>query len=192
VVSFILFITVGTALALFLLIYLSLREKATTKLVNWLVNLLKRIFKGRLKGRWLSSKAQRILKEFHKGIDILGEHPGKLVLPITFSIMAWLFHILIAFFVFYSLHVRVPFSAIIIVFSISMAVQTVPIGIPGEVGLVEIVMTSLYTLLLPGITPTIATVATILIRALTLWTRLIISGVAAQWVGIKMLKGSPN
>jgi len=193
VVGFILFVAVGTALSLFLLIYLSLKEKATTRVVNWLVNLLKRIFKGRLKGIWLSSRAKKMLKEFHKGIDILGERPRKLVLPITFSIMAWLFDISIAFFVFSSLHVSVPFSVIIIVYSISMAIQTIPVGIPGEIGLVEIVMTSLYTLLLqgvPGVTPAIVAVATILIRALTLWAKLIISGVAVQWVGIKMLKGS--
>jgi len=40
--------------------------------------------------------------------------------------------------------------------------------------------------------PAIVVVATILIRALTLWAKLIISGVVVQWVGIKMLKGSPN
>ncbi len=164
-------------------------------MVNWLVNLLKRIFKTQLKGTWLGSKAKKLLKEFHKGIDILGERPRKLALPIAFSIMAWFFDILIAFFVFSSLHVTVPLSAIVIVFSISMAVQTIPVGIPGEIGLVEIVMTSLYTLLLqgvPGITPTIVAVATILTRALTLWAKLVISGAVVQWVGIKMLKSGSH
>ena len=195
VVGFILFVAVGTALSLFLLIYLSLKEKTTTKVVDWLIKLLKRIFKGRLKGMWLSSTAKRMLKDFHKGIGILGERPRKLVLPIALSIMAWLFDILIAYLVFSSLHVSVPLSAIIIVYSISMVVQTIPVGIPGDIGIVEIVMTSLYTLLLqgvPGATPAIVAVATILIRALTLCARLIISGVAVQWVGIKMLKGSSH
>ncbi|MFQ6087008.1 MAG: hypothetical protein ACE5OV_03200, partial [Candidatus Bathyarchaeia archaeon] len=82
-----------------------------------------------------------------------------------------------------------------IVYSISIAVQTIPVGIPGEIGIVEILMTTLYTILLPdvpGVTPAIVTVATILIRALTLWAKLIISGVAVQWVGIKMLRGSAH
>jgi hypothetical protein len=192
VVGFILFVAVGTAVSLFLLIYLSLKEKTTKRLVDWLVNLLKRFFKGRVKGRWLSSTVRKILKEFHKGIDILGERPRKLVVPIAFSIMAWLFEILIAFFVFSSLHVSVPFSVIVIVYSISIAVQTIPVGIPGEIGLVEIVMTSLYTLLLPGVSSAIVVVATILIRALTLWAKLVISGVAVQWVGVKMLRGSSH
>ena len=192
VIAFLLIVAVGTAISLFLLIYLSLKENATTKLVDWLIKLLKRIFKTRLKGTWLSSTAKGMLKEFHKGIDILGERPRKLVLPIAFSIMAWLFDILIGFFVFSSLHVSVPLSAIVIVYSISMIVQTIPAGIPGEIGVVEIVMTSLYWLLLPGIPPATVAAATILIRALTLWAKLIVSGMVVQWVGIKMLKGSPH
>jgi len=194
VVSFILVVAVGTALSLFLLIYLSLKEKATARVVNWLVNLLKRLFKGRLKGMRLSSKVKKMLREFHKGIEILGGRPKRLVLPVGFSIMAWLFDLLISFFVFSALPlpVRVPFSAIVIVYSISVAIQTIPIGIPGEVGLIEIVMTTLYRLLLPGVPPATIAVATILIRALTLWAKLILSGVAVQWVGFKMLKGSSH
>lgn len=192
VVGFLLLIAVGTSISLLLLLYISLKEKATTKMVDWLIKLLKRIFKTRLKGKWLSSTAKAMLKEFHEGIDILGEHPRELVLPIAFSITAWIFDILIALLVFSSLHVSVPFSAIVIVYSISMVVQTIPVGIPGEIGLVEIVMASLYRLLLPAIPPATVAAATILVRALTLWAKLIVSGVVVQWVGIKMLKGSPH
>jgi uncharacterized protein (TIRG00374 family) len=132
-----------------------------------------------------------MLKEFHKGIEILGARPRKLVLPIGYSVLAWLFDLSIAFFVFLALPlpVQVRFSAIVIVYSIVVAVQTIPIGIPGEVGVIEIVMTTLYRLLLPGIPPATIAAATILIRALTLWVKLVISGVAVQWVGFKMLKG---
>ncbi len=183
---------VCTALSLFLLIYLSTREKTTAKVVNWVVNLLKRLFKGRFKGTSVSSKAKRMLKEFHKGISILGGSPKRLVLPIGFSVIAWLLDLFVPFFVFLALplQVGVPFSAIVIVYSISVAIQTVPLGIPGEVGVIEIVMTTLYRLLLPGISPATVAVATILIRALTLWSKLILSGVVVQWVGFKMLRGS--
>jgi hypothetical protein len=190
IVGFILVVAIGTTLALFLLIYLSLKEKTTAKLVNWLLNLLKRVFKGRLKGTWLSSKARRTLKEFHKGIAILGEHPRKLVLPIAFSIMAWLFDVLIAFFVFSALDIYIPFIGIVVVYSISMAVQTIPLGIPGEVGIIEGVMIWLYTPF--GIALADATAATILIRALTLWIKLVISGIAVQWIGIKILRERPD
>jgi len=200
VVGFLLIIAVFTALSLFLLIYLSLKEKATTRLADWLIKLLKRIFKGRFKIMRLSSIARRLLKEFHKGIGILSERPRKLVLPIAFSILGWIFDILVAFFVFSSLHVSVPFSAIVIVYSISVVVQTIPVGIPGDMGIVEFVMTSVYWALLKDVLPAqgvpdvlvIVTSATILIRALTLWAKLIISGLVVQWVGIKMLNGSSH
>jgi hypothetical protein len=190
IVGFILVVVAGTTLALFLLIYLSLKEKATAKLVNWLLGFLKRVFKGRLKGAWLSSKVRKTLREFHRGIAIIGEHPRKLVLPITFSIMAWLFDILIAFFVFSALNINIPFSGIVVVYSISVAVQTIPLGIPGEVGIIEGIMIWLYTPF--GIALADATAATILIRALTLWTKLVISGITVQWIGIKILRGRPN
>jgi hypothetical protein len=190
IVGFILLVAIGTTLALFLLIYLSLKEKATAKLVNWLINLLKRVFKGRLKVTWLGSKAKRTLKEFHTGIAILGEHPRKLVLPIVFSIMAWLFDVLIAFFVFSALDIYIPFIGIVVVYSISMAVQTIPLGIPGEVGIIEGVMIWLYTPF--GIALADATAATILIRALTLWIKLVISGIAVQWIGIRILRERAN
>jgi uncharacterized protein (TIRG00374 family) len=191
VVSFILIVAVGTALSLFLLVYLSMREKATKRAVNWVVNLINRLFRGRLKSTRVSTKVAKMLKEFHRGIEILGARPRKLVLPVGFSLLAWLFDLFVAFLVFLALPVpvEVRFSAIIIVYSIIVAVQTIPIGIPGEVGVVEIVMATLYRLLLPGIPPATIAAATILIRALTLWAKLIISGVAVQWVGFKMLKG---
>lgn len=189
VVGFLLLAVVTTAVSFFLLLYISFRKKVTTRLVDWLINLLKRIFKRRFKKTRFSLRARRMLAEFHSGISILREHPGKLTLPITFSVMAWLADISIGFFVFSSLHVSVPFSVVTIVYSISMVVQTVPAGIPGDIGVVEIVMTTLYRLLLPGIPPATIAAATILIRALTLWIKLVIGGAAAQWVGIKILRG---
>jgi hypothetical protein len=191
VVGSILVVIAGTALSLFLLLYLSIKEKAAVKLVDWVVNLIKRIFKGRVKGTRLTSRARKMLKEFHGGIEILGGYPKKLFLPIAFTVAAWLFDTLIAFFVFSSLYVDAPFSVIIIVYSIIAAVQTIPVGIPGEIGIVEIIMTSLYRLLLPGVLPSKIAAATLLIRALTLWAKLLISGVVVQWVGIKILKESP-
>ena len=58
---------------------------------------------------------------------------------------------------------------------------------PGEVGLVEIVMTSLYGLL--GVPVGISAAATVLIRVLTVWFRLLLGFVAVQWIGIKALIG---
>jgi len=53
------------------------------------------------------------------------------------------------------------------------------------VGVVEIVMTSLYGLL--GVEAGIAAAATVLIRLLTVWLRIIIGFVAVQWIDLKDL-----
>jgi uncharacterized membrane protein YbhN (UPF0104 family) len=69
---------------------------------------------------------------------------------------------------------------ITIVYSISVNVQAIPLGIPAEVGLVEIVMTSLYSLL--GVEAGVATAITILIRLLMIWLGIIIGFVTVQWI----------
>jgi hypothetical protein len=127
-----------------------------------------------------------MLKAFHDGIDAFGVKPSRLVLPVFLAIVAWLLDLLIAFLVFHALNTRVSFSAIVIVYSISVAVQTIPIGVPGEIGLLDVLMVSLYTLL--GIPIAVSAVATLLIRILTLWLRLLIGGLTVQWLGIKSLR----
>jgi uncharacterized protein (TIRG00374 family) len=186
--------------SLSLLIYLSIRKRSTEKIVNWVVGLLVRLSRGRWQFDNLKMSAEKMLNAFHEGIETLRKRPRELVLPVFFSFVAWLFDLLIAVLVFFSLGslgVNISFAAIIIVYSIIIGIQNIPIGVPGEVGLVEIVMTALYTLLGSGdpiVMSAIATGATLLIRILTLWTRIIIGGIAFQWLGIKGFKNSatPN
>jgi uncharacterized membrane protein YbhN (UPF0104 family) len=101
---------------------------------------------------------------------------------------------LIAVVVFLSLGflgVAISISAIIIVYSISGAIQNIPIGvIPGEVGLTEIIMTSLFALLGNPASIAVFAVATVLIRVLTLWVRLLIGGIVVQLLGIKSIMPS--
>ena len=72
-----------------------------------------------------------------------------------------------------------------IVYSLSIIVQYVPAGIPAEVGVTEIVMSSLYATF--GVPLGVSAVATILIRFLTVWLKFILGFVALQWIGIKTI-----
>jgi len=200
VLEFIVIVIAASTFSLSLLIYLSTRKQSTERIVNWVVGLLARISRGRWQFDSLKMSAEKMLNAFHEGIETLIERPKKLFLPLVFSFAAWLFDLLIAVLVFFSigsLGVTISFPAIIIVYSIIIGIQNIPLGIPGEVGLVEIVMTGLYTLLGSGdpiVMSAIAAGATLLIRILTLWTRIIIGGVAFQWLGIKGFNSSatPN
>ncbi|NIR87804.1 flippase-like domain-containing protein [Candidatus Bathyarchaeota archaeon] len=187
ILDFIIAIASCTAVSIIILGYLSVREQTTSKIVNWVINLAVRISKGRWELTGLRSKAEKMLKAFHQGIDILTRNPRALAGPVVFSIVAWFFDLLIAFLVFTSIGFEISLSAIIMVYSVSVALQTIPIGIPGEVGFMEIVMTSLYTLL--GVPIVVSAAVTVLTRVVTLWFRLIVGYAAVQWIGIKVLMG---
>jgi len=195
VIIFITVIAVSTTVSLALLLYLSFKKRATGRIVDWIVRLLVRIFKGRWQLTRLKSQARKMLEAFHQGINVLGRHPKGLILPVAFSIIAWFFKLLLTFLVFISLgEFGILLSAIIIVYSISAAVQGIPVGVPGMTGFVQIMMASLYTLLLlpQGISHATTVTATILVWIITFWFRLFVGFVAVQWVGIKTLMGGTS
>jgi uncharacterized membrane protein YbhN (UPF0104 family) len=72
-----------------------------------------------------------------------------------------------------------------VISGIFVAIKSVPIGIPFEVGLPEFTMTALlYSFSVPkGVSET----ATILMRLLTLWLRFFIGFVVQQWIGAKAM-----
>jgi uncharacterized membrane protein YbhN (UPF0104 family) len=72
-----------------------------------------------------------------------------------------------------------------VAYSISVNIQSIPVGIPEEIGLVEIVMSSLYGLL--GVNAEIATTATVIIRLLTVGLSLIIGFIGVHWIDLKDL-----
>jgi uncharacterized protein (TIRG00374 family) len=177
-----------TLVSLMLIFYFSRNRQATEKVIDWIMHLLGWISRGRWKLEGLKKSAEKILKSFHDGIETLALQPRGLVSPISFATVAWAFDLLISVLVFHALTVQISISAVAIVYSITAAVQTIPAGIPGEVGILDVVMATLYTLL--GVPIAVSAVATVLIRALTLWLRLLIGGVTVQWLGIKSLAAS--
>jgi uncharacterized protein (TIRG00374 family) len=177
-----------------LLLFLSVRKESTEKIVNWFIKLLVRISRGRWKFERLKESAMKTLSTFHEGIVTLSQNPKGLIQPLFFSILAWVSDIFIAVFVFLSLgplETTISLSAIIIVYSISVAIHYIPI-VSGELGILEIVMTSLFTLLGNPHAIAVFAVATVLIRVLTLWGRLFVGGLFVQFMGIKSLLPSQS
>lgn len=174
-----------------LLFYLATRKDATHKLANWLFALLARISRGHWKFEHLRERVMQILDIFHEGISLLRVRRRSLVLPVLLVALSWLSEMSISVLVFFSLGfagTAISLSAIIIVYCISGAIQYLPIGIiPGEAGLTEIIMTTLFTLLGSSQFIGIFAIATVLIRALTFWVRLLISGLVVELIGIKNL-----
>jgi uncharacterized membrane protein YbhN (UPF0104 family) len=119
-----------------------------------------------------------------------GRDPKPLVLSLLGLGVTWVLSLSVSYLVFLSLRTPVSWSVILITSSIVLAVKSIPIGIPFEVGLPEITMTTLYTsLLAPSlglqVAAEISATATILNRLITLWLRFFIGLGAQQYIDIK-------
>lgn len=191
-VSYLLVLVItGTAASIVILFYLSVREEAAERLVNGLIRVSQIFTRDRLKIRHLRDSAIENLSFFHQGFRTVGNDPKNLIKPMIYTSVSWFCHLVIYFLVFYALGytgVLLFVPQIIIVFSISLATQTIPVGLP--VGLVEIVMTSLYTLF--GIPPALGGTATTLIRVVTFWFQIMLGYVVVQWMGIRTLVKNRN
>lgn len=193
--NWILLVTFGASLSLFFLFALALKKEIMRKIMHLLFKLVAFISRGHWRLTGLKFKVQMALNSFHYAIKVLGSYPSSLVGPIIFSLMSWLLSLLIPLLVFISLGYPIHFGIVVIVHSLSCAIQSIPLGIPAEAGLTEVVMISLYTSFLRGMpemadVATLSAAATFLIRILTVGLRLFIGFVAIQWVGVKTLLGS--
>jgi len=185
VLNLALIIIVGTCITLFFIFLCILKETLTKRVIDAVLGFLSFVTRGRLKLNSMRTKAKKALSAFHGSIEILLNNPKKLIMPVLCSIISWLISVLLSYLVFVSLGQEVNFILIMVVHSISVNIQSIPLGIPAEIGIVEIVMTSLYGIL--GVEAGIAAAATILIRFLTVWLRIIIGFVAVQWIDLKDL-----
>jgi len=190
VLAFMLIVITYSVISIVLLCYLCFREQRTWRIINWIISLVERLFRGRWQLSNIKSRAQRMLEAFHQDIEVLGGNPKGLAKPLISSITAWFFDVSTMLLVFYAIGFNISFLEIVIVYSLIMAVQAIPLGVPAEVGLTEIIMTSLFTTL--GVPSGISAAATVLTRALTVWFRIMIGYIAVQWVGIKTLRESPS
>ena len=168
----IIFMVGGALFSLLLLILVSFRKRLAWRIVEAGFRIVEYITRGKIDLAGLKPKARSVLDAFHDGFHLLRAHSWSLLIPVGFSIMAWILNLSITFFTLAALDVNIPFSAIIVVFSIIDALQTIPVGVPGEVGIIEIAMTTLYTVL--GVLPVVSATITILVRVVTMWFKLLI------------------
>jgi uncharacterized protein (TIRG00374 family) len=185
VLGLVLLIIAGTVISLFFIFLFSLKEKLAQRLIDVSLRFVAFVTRGRLNINRLRATAVKALTAFHDSIDVLRRNPRSLVLPILFSLIGWFFSILLSYLVFVSLGQNVDFTIIVVVHSVSVSIQSIPLGIPGEVGLVDTAMAWLFTLL--AVESAVAAAATVLIRILWVWLRIGIGFVAVQWIDLKDL-----
>jgi uncharacterized protein (TIRG00374 family) len=199
VLNLILFLAAGITLVLVLLIVFSFKERWSLKVVNGFVRVAEFVTRGHWKGlAKIKEDVFRITRSFHDSMKEYGRNPRPLAISLLGLTVTWVLALSEAYLVFLALRTAVSWSVILITAAIVLAVKSIPIGVPFEVGLPEITMTTIYTYLLAptlglGVAAGIAATATILNRVLTLWLRFFIGLGAQQWLDIKSsLKVCPD
>jgi len=184
--NLILFITIAIAAIMVAIFLICANKKWSRKVITSLARFGAFITRG--KWKQLESIKEEALREaeiFHDSMIGLTRKPQALIMPTLLLAINWICSISVPYLVFLSLGYEVPWSVILITSSIVVAVKSIPVGVPFEVGLPEITMTTLYTSLLGIGTAGICATATILSRIITLWLRFGIGFASQQWVELK-------
>jgi uncharacterized protein (TIRG00374 family) len=191
ILTLILFLVAVTFVFLALILFLCGREKWTMGIVDKIISFAEWISRGRWKLGKLREEVIEATKAFHTAIKEYAHAPKTLVIASCFSVISWLFALGIFYLTFLSIgYTKISWSAILVVSAIFVAVKSVPVGVPFEIGLPEITLTTLFYLFTGD--AQVSATATILSRLLTLWLRFFIGFGAQQWIGIKAITASTN
>jgi uncharacterized protein (TIRG00374 family) len=182
-----LFLLLATTIILLLLMLLCVKEEWTLRIIDIIIRLTERISRGRWKLK-IREEALKAARMFHDSMKEFAHAPKTMVASSVFFLLSWSLSMSVSYLVFLSLGYRISWSVIIVTTSIVVAVKSIPIGIPFEVGLPEITMTTLYILL--GVPASIAATGTVLNRILTLWLRFFVGFASQQWLEFRAIAES--
>ncbi|MEM3161783.1 MAG: lysylphosphatidylglycerol synthase transmembrane domain-containing protein [Candidatus Bathyarchaeia archaeon] len=180
------FLITITLLFTVLLILLCIKENWTLKIIDWVIGVVNRISRGKWKPTKIRENAVKLAGMFHSSIKAYGNAPKIVAVAITLSTLSWIAYLALCQLVFQALDIQVSWSIILVTQSIVAAVKAIPLGIPFEVGLPEITMTSLYVAL--GIPFGISATATILTRILAVWLKFFVGFTVQQWIEIRVMR----
>jgi uncharacterized protein (TIRG00374 family) len=184
ILNLILFLIIVTVAFLALIVVLSRKEDWTLRIVDAVIRFVERISRGRWKLTQIRAEVIESAKAFHSAMREYAHAPKSIFVASFFSATSWIFSLLVFYFTFAAIgYPQLSWSAILVISAIFLAVKAIPIGVPFEVGLPEITLTTL--LILFGVPPQISATGTIMMRLLTLWLRFFVGFGAQQWLGIK-------
>ncbi len=130
-----------------------------------------------------------IVSRFHESMLILTRHKRTLFLSTFYAVAGWLSMIFVASLTFLSMGVHVPVEAVFAVYAVMIFLQMLPLFLPGGVGLVDIVMITLFSAI--GVPTSQAVAATILIRIIQLWFLTVLGGISTAYLVKKINRATP-
>ena len=184
--NLIVFVTAAIAAILLLIIAFSFKENLSIKAINALI----RVGDFIIRGKWnlfnkFKEEAYNTTKMFHDSMQEYRRKPRAVAVGLFWLVLNWACSFAVPYLVFLALDFPVSLSVILITSAIVVAVKSIPVGVPFEVGLPEIAMTTLFVAMLGTEYSILCATVTILSRLITLWLRFGIGFAAQQWIELK-------
>ncbi len=190
IVYYLIFVAGIISIILCFVIILIARKSLSIKIINNSLSFVDKVSKNRWDvSKWKGQIVESIDK-LRSAMIRFRDRPYALTVSMIYLIFNWICSFSIPYIIFLSLSYPVPLSTIIITASIIAAVKSIPAGVPFEIGIPEIAMTTLFIAL--GVPVDVSTVATILTRVITLWFRFGLGFAAQQWIELKLNKALKN
>jgi uncharacterized protein (TIRG00374 family) len=183
VFNLIVFIAAAITALIVAMTILAFKETWTLKILNSLTSFACKISRGRWTLSKFRNEAVEVTDHFHDGMTEYRHNTKPLATSLFYLAVTWFFSLAIPYLVFQSLGYPVSWGIVLITSAIVLAVKSIPVGIPFEVGIPEATMTTLYIAM--NVDPAVSATATILTRIITLWFRFFIGFAAQQWLELR-------
>jgi uncharacterized protein (TIRG00374 family) len=121
-----------------------------------------------------------VVRQFNTSMNRIVDHRKTLLISTFWAFAAWLCMNLVAFVTFRSMGVKVSIGAIFAVYAVMIFLQMLPLVLPGGIGLVDIVMITLFNAV--GVPMHAAVAATILTRLIQLWFLTALGGLSTAYL----------
>ena len=124
-----------------------------------------------------------VAKDFRSTFRKLVRNPMAMLVSYALALAYWATSVMILYVVFLALGYHVSIWAIMLTISIGDFIQMTPIAIPGMLGVLEVVTTTVLVMF--GVPLSVAASATLLGRIATFWFDIPVTGAAASYYGVK-------
>jgi uncharacterized protein (TIRG00374 family) len=170
---------------LVILLYLSMQPKRLQPFLDRLLKLVQPLIRLIQKEARADGKADQFLTEYQRGFRTMLSSKTHMTASFLASFGDWGCSVLILWVVLVSLRVDVTFWVVVISMGIGKMIQMTPIAIPGMLGIYEAAITTSLSLF--GVPVAVAASAALLMRIITFWLDLPVTGLAAYHYGFKLL-----
>ena len=182
-------IPVVSIIGLLTLLAVSLSPRRLRPLLNRIVRYVEPLIKLVQKEVQMEDKTDKFLLEYHLGFRKMLSAEICIAASFIASLGDWACSVAILWIAVLALGVNVSLWAIIVTMAIGKMIQMTPIAIPGMLGIYEAAVTA--TLSMFSVPVAVAASAALLLRIVTTWLDLPVTGIAAYHYGFKLLTRMP-